>query len=149
MATKTSSSPPSVFIISEHSAICCSCCRYTPSITFNFTRRGQLYTKFRLIGSRYPQRQKKMAICQLTLTRVAVVAALAYIGYNMLTFYTIFFPPQCQPNQRDRCILPAHTKDTKLEVREGLGQFGHDVQCTYVWVIPHACTPHVCAWSKI
>ena len=59
-----------------------------------------------------------MAICQLTLTRVAVVAALAYICYNMFTFYTIFFPPQCQLNQRDRCVLPAHTKDTRLEVSE-------------------------------
>ena len=57
-----------------------------------------------------------MAFCQLTFTRVAVVAALAYIGYNMLTFYTIFFPPQCDTNQVQRCILPAYTKDKSLEV---------------------------------
>lgn len=58
-----------------------------------------------------------MAFCQLTLTRVAIVAALAYLGYNLLSFYTIFYPPQCPHNQLiQRCILPAHTIDKKLEV---------------------------------
>ena len=58
-----------------------------------------------------------MAFCQLTLTRVAIVAALAYLGYNLLSFYTIFYPPQCPQNQvMQRCILPAHTKEKKLEV---------------------------------
>jgi hypothetical protein len=48
---------------------------------------------------------------------VAIVAALAYLGYNLLSFYTIFYPPQCpQSHLMQRCILPAHTKDKKLEV---------------------------------
>ena len=73
-----------------------------------------------------------MAFCQLTLTRVAVVAALAYFCYNMLTFYTIFFPPQCQPNQIQRCILPAHTKDKSLEVSRPVHSAPRGIICACV-----------------
>ena len=80
-----------------------------------------------------------MALCQLTLTRVAVVAALAYFGYNMLTFYSIFFPPQCQSNQIQRCILPAYTKDKKLEVRHDSSitlHVGMNVRRMRSWILP-------------
>lgn len=72
-----------------------------------------------------------MAFCQLTLTRVAIVAALAYLGYNLLSFYTIFYPPQCPNDQLiQRCIVPAHTKDKKLEVS---GRFKGQRSTTMLW----------------
>ena len=58
-----------------------------------------------------------MALCKVTFTRVVVLLFLLYLGYNCFIIYSIFRPSECNKSKGSRCILPAYTKDEKLQAR--------------------------------
>ena len=55
-----------------------------------------------------------MAVMGCSLSRVLVVLALLFLGYNAFTIYAIFYPAQC--SRSDRCIPPRYPLTTTLEV---------------------------------
>lgn len=58
-----------------------------------------------------------MAVLGLTFTRVVLGLFLAYVGYNLFTFYLIFNPPQCNRARPTACLTPAYRDNVKLDVR--------------------------------
>lgn len=57
-----------------------------------------------------------MAVLGLTFTRVVLGLFLAYVGYNLFTFYLIFNPPQCSRARPTACLTPAYRDNVKLDV---------------------------------